>query len=196
MIKDNKGWATSKNFEEMFRKEYQLIHDTSGGVGKMIGEQIVYHVWDIQRLTDEHPGTTILDFGCGKCYGYLNKRIHKLWNYKDIILYDIGIEKYSKKPEQSEFQSVVSVDVLEHIPQEQIDEVFKYWYHANTEFVFATIAAYPARAELSDGTNAHVNQNEWAWWQQKIKKHITCHSKFVYMPTRHPKDWQTYEFKK
>lgn len=188
---------TSERFEKYFTKEYQLIHDTQKqGAQMMIGEQIVYHVWDIQKLTFEHPGTTMLDFGCGKCYGYKVKRINKLWDCKEILLHDIGIEEYSRKPKQSEFQSVVSVDVLEHIHEDQIDDVFKYWYHRNSQFVFATIAAYPARAELSDGINAHVNQNEWAWWQKKIKSHITCHSKFVYMPTRHPKSWHTYEFKK
>ena len=188
---------TSERFEKYFTKEYQLIHDTQKqGAQMMIGEQIVYHVWDIQKLTFEHPGTTMLDFGCGKCYGYKVKRINKLWDCKEILLHDIGIEEYSRKPKQSEFQSVVSVDVLEHIHEDQIDDIFKYWYHRNSQFVFATIAAYPARAELSDGINAHVNQNEWAWWQKKIKSHITCHSKFVYMPTRHPKSWHTYEFKK
>jgi len=188
---------TSERFENYFTKEYQLIHDTQKqGSQMMIGEQIVYHVWDIQKLTYEHPRTTMLDFGCGKCYGYKVKKINKLWDCKNILLYDIGIEEYSRKPEQSEFQSVVSVDVLEHIHEDQIDDIFKYWYHRNSQFVFATIAAYPARAELSDGTNAHVNQNEWAWWQKKIKSRITCHSKFVYMPTRHPKSWHTYEFKK
>ena len=193
----NESMKTSERFEKYFTKEYQLIHDTQKqGAQMMIGEQIVYHVWDIQKLTFEHPGTTMLDFGCGKCYGYKVKRINKLWDCKEILLHDIGIEEYSRKPKQSEFQSVVSVDVLEHIHEDQIDDVFKYWYHRNSQFVFATIAAYPARAELSDGINAHVNQNEWAWWQKKIKSHITCHSKFVYMPTRHPKSWHTYEFKK
>ena len=187
---------TSKKFENFFKREYQIIHELKDGVQQMIGEQIVYHVWDIQTLTDEHPGTSMLDFGCGKCYAYSHKRINKLWNCKEILLYDIGIEEYSRKPKQSEFQSVVSVDVLEHIHEDQIDDVFKYWYHKNSEFVFATIASYPARAKLSDGTNAHVNQNEWNWWQQKIKKHITCHSKFIFMPSRSPKSWQTYEFKK
>ena len=99
---------------------------------------------------------------------------------------EVGIQDFTDF--EDEFQSLISIDVLEHIPEDDIDEIFKYWYHRNMKYVFATIAAYPARATLSDGTNAHVNLNDKAWWMSKIKKHITCHTEIIYMPTNSRKE--------
>lgn len=162
-------------------EEYQKIH-ANNSVSMMIGEQLLNWVWNIQDLSFEHPGTTMLDFGCGKAWAHKARKVSSLWDVKKVILYDIGIPQYSKRPSQDEFQSVIAIDVLEHIPEEDIDEVFKYWYHQNMKYVFATIAAYPARATLSDGRNAHVNQNGRAWWMSKIKKHITCQTEIIFMP--------------
>ena len=190
-MKINLTEKTKKKFD----LEYRRIHSYRQKA-HMIGEQVMFHAWEIQNLTMEHPGSRMMDFGCGKAYPYTQRNLGKLFFVDDILLYDIGIERYSRKPKQSEFTSVISCDVLEHIPEELIDETFSYWYHNKMEFVFATIAAYPANATLSDGTNAHVNQNNWEWWHKKIKQHITCHSKFIYMPGRHASCWQTYEYKK
>jgi len=172
--------------------EYKSIHQSSVKI-KMVGEQIMFHIWDIQDFTNVHPATTMLDFGCGKAYAYFTRKIDRLLNVHKIIFYDIGIEQFSKKPKEEDFSSVVSVDVLEHIPEEEIADTFKYWYSENTEFVFATIAAYPAKHTFSNGENVHVNQNSWAWWSALIDRYITCHSKFVFMPSQDSSTWRTYE---
>jgi len=167
------------------RDEYRLIHARTD-VGMMIGEQILYWVWNIQDLAlDVKEELNILDFGCGKGYAYKHRQIQNLWNMNKIILYDIGIPEYEKKPPVGEFNAVVSCDVLEHIPENEIDEVFEYWYaNPNMKFVFATIAGFPARATLSDGSNAHVTLKPIEWWIEKIKKYQNCKTELVYFPEK------------
>ena len=177
----------SEYMNQKIIEEYQKIHNRRD-VGMMIGEQVLNYIWNIQDLTFMYPNTTMLDFGCGKAWAHSQRKVSRLWDVDKVILYDIGIPQYSKRPTHDEFQSLISIDVLEHIPEDDIDEVFKYWYHRNMKYVFATIAAYPARATLSDGTNAHINLNDKAWWMSKIKKHITCHTEIIYMPTNSRKE--------
>lgn len=164
-------------------QEYTEIHSRKDKLS-MIGEQMMLWTWNVQDLTRQFPGTTMLDFGCGKAYSYKTREIHKLWDIEKIILFDIGIPAYSKAPEPHEFQSVVSADVLEHIPEERIDEVLEYWYSGGTQFVFATVASYLARAKLSDGSNAHVTIKSKEWWEEKIRKHQTCHTELIYLEAR------------
>lgn len=175
----------SDQTKQYFIDEYRNIHSNKQ-VGMMIGEQLLYWVWNIQDLTFQHAGDVrILDFGCGKGYAYKKRYVHRLWDTTKIIMYDIGIPSYEKKPQLGEFNAVISCDVLEHIPEEQLDEVFNYWYSGpNMKFVFCTIAGYPARAKLSDGTNAHVTLRPRDWWVKKIKEHCTCTTEIIYFPSR------------
>lgn len=169
---------------EQLKEEYRLIH-ADNKVSRMIGEQIMYWVWDIQDLTFEFSDNRILDFGCGKCYAYKNRHIHRLWNAEKVIFYDIGIPEYEKKPPVGEFNCIVSCDVLEHIPEKELDSVFEYWYSSsNMNFVFATIAGYPAQATLSDGSNAHVTLKPIEWWIDKIKKYQNCKTEIIYFPEK------------
>lgn len=174
---------TSDKANRYFQKEYQKIHSRKD-IGMMIGEQIMYWVWNIQDLTFEFAGDVrILDFGCGKAYPYKQRKIHRLWDTTKIIFYDFGIPEYEKKPAVGEFNAVVSCDVLEHIPEEEIDATFEYWYsNPNMKFVFATIAGFPARAKLSDGRNAHVTLKPKEWWIEKIKKYQNCKTELIYFP--------------
>ena len=167
------------------KDEYRMIH-ANKDIGMMIGEQVMYWVWNIQDLTFEFAGDVrILDFGCGKAYPYTQRRIHRLWDCTKVIFYDIGIPKFEKKPAVGEFNAVVSCDVLEHIPEDELDSVFEYWYsNPNMKFVFATIAGFPARAKLSDGRNAHVTLKPMKWWIEKIQKYQNCKTELIYFPEK------------
>lgn len=173
----------TKQASNYLQEEYRMIHKRKD-IGMMIGEQVMYWVWNIQDLTYEFAGDVrILDFGCGKAYPYSRRRIHRLWDITKVIFYDIGIPKYEIKPEVGEFNAIVSCDVLEHIPEEEIDQTFEYWFaNPNMKFVFCTIAGYPARATLSDGRNAHVTIKPVEWWIEKIKKYQNCKVEIIYFP--------------
>ena len=114
---------------------------------------------------------SILDFGCGKGNQYHKERIHET-NFRGIMpsLYDPAVEQYSKLPEGT-FDAVISTDVLEHIEEEDIDDVLKLIYSKANKFVYHGIANFPAVVMLPDGRNAHVIQQPLDWWIEKILPH-------------------------
>ena len=165
---------------ERWKNSYKNLHQKS--IASMLGEQVMFHVWDIQDLCLKYEPKKILDYGCGKAYAYRRRKVHRLFN-ADMFFYDIGIEKFQNPPsekEAEEIEAVVSCDVLEHIPEDQIDATFEFWYGLNPKFVFATVAQYPAIAKLPDGTNAHVTIKPAEWWEEKISKHMNCETHIIY----------------
>ena len=81
----------------------------------------------IKNIIIKNKINSLLDYGCGKAYYYNNefilkeKKIKSLrdhWNIK-INLYDPCYEKYNKLP-QNKSDLSICVDVLEHIPEEDI----------------------------------------------------------------------------
>ena len=168
--------------KERFNQYYKDVH--SSKVGTMLGEMILVHVWDIQDLVQKHKPKNYLDFGCGAAFAYKNRKIQHIMDC-GIYLHDIGVPEYTKRPPAELIEAVVSIDVLEHIPEELIDETFDYWASCNPKFVFATVAQYPSKAVLSNGENAHCTIKSVEWWESKINKHFSKETEvvIVYSPT-------------
>ena len=166
--------------QAIMTKEYEEIHKRE--LPHMVGGMVMYHVWDIQNLCMKYKPATMLDYGCGKAYGYKTRKIHRLWNVS-MSLYDIGIPEHNKLPaDDVKIDSIICCDVLEHIPEEEIDSVLEYWYSLNPKFVYATVAQYPAVAKLEDGRNAHVTLKETDWWEEKFFKFLNCPTYVLYYP--------------
>jgi hypothetical protein len=133
----------------------------------------------IKNLIVRTGSQTILDYGCGKGQQYEPRVITGasggrwpsvigFWDVEEIACYDPCYEPYRKLPE-GKFDGVISTDVLEHCPEQDvpwiIDEIFG---HA-TRFVFANVACYPARKRLPSGENAHCTIKPVDWWQDLIR---------------------------
>ena len=119
---------------------------------------------------------SMLDYGCGKGFYYSNpsnmhgEKILSLRDYWkiDIDLYDPCYEKNSFYDESKKYDLVISIDVLEHIPEQDIDWVLERIISTAKKYVFINVACYPAVALLPNGENAHININDHRWWDQKI----------------------------
>ena len=133
---------------------------------------------------------TILDYGCGKGMQYRPRMITDrnggrwlsvvdYWNINEVACYDPAYEPYSRLPE-GKFDGVISTDVLEHCPEQDvpwiIDEIFGY----ATRFVFANVACYPARKRLPDGENAHCTIKPAEWWEQLFRQSGARHPGIVW----------------
>lgn len=159
------------------------------------GEQLLKFRLAIKELVEKTNAKTILDYGCGKGQQYepmpiagadgkiAANSIKEFWGVKDIKLYDPGYKKHWELPEGT-YDGVVSTDVLEHIPVEDIPWVVEEQFAYAKKFVFANIACYPALATLPDGSNAHVTVKSPEWWdglfyamsqnKRNIKYAIVC----------------------
>ena len=85
-------------------------------------------------------------------------------------LYDPAIPEYQNIPEGT-FDGVISFDVMEHIPKEQIPETFDQIFSRADKFVFLGIATSPAEAVLPNGDNAHCTVEPIEWWEEMVHKH-------------------------
>ena len=124
------------------------------------GTSLINYIPKINQIIKNKDIKTILDYGCGKA-----KHHPKEWN---AIKYDPAIQDYQNKP-QDKYDLVISTDVLEHIPVENlkqtIDEIFGY----SNKWVFVSVCCRKAEAILPNGYNAHATIESAKWWRDLFK---------------------------
>ncbi len=136
---------------EEYRKLNEDLHDTNKPYGSS-GHKWAKHILGLSQ----HLGTRdIIDYGCGKSTLALNLPF-------DIKQYDPAIEKYKEKPEPADI--LVCTDVLEHIEPECIVDVLNDIHSLTKKIAFLVIHNGPAKKVLADGRNAHLIQENEAWW--------------------------------
>ena len=142
------------------------------------GQSLWPHLGFIRALTKKYNAQTILDYGAGKGYQYsdlrvkeasdfkIHKNVESYWNAK-VTCYDAGNPAFQEWP-TGIFDGVISTDVLEHCPREDLPWIIQEFFEKANSFVFANIACYPARTVLSSGENAHITIEQPSWWRELI----------------------------
>ena len=125
------------------------------------GQSLLPQVDRIKEHILRTGACTVLDYGSGKGQQYLPMSVRQAsgkewpsiqayWGVESVTCYDPSYEPFSQLPE-GQFDGVISTDVLEHCPEEDIpwilDELFRY----SRRFVFANVACYPAKKRLPSG---------------------------------------------
>jgi hypothetical protein len=128
-----------------------------------IGEALAEYKHDINKIIKEFDVKSILDYGCGKAefQKYIFEKNLKITNF------DPAYEEFSKKP-VGFFDLVLCIDVMEHIEESKVEEVFADIFSYSNK-VFLTISCYPAIQTLPNGKNAHYTIKEPNWWENKLK---------------------------
>ncbi len=140
------------------------------------GRSLEPHIASIATILADTGAQTLLDFGSGKGKLYENdtetpdvrrKRL-RAWGDVKVSCYDPGYEPYAG-PIEGPFDAVISTDVVEHIPAEDIpwllDELFGY----AKACVYIVAACYPANKLLPDGSNAHCTIQSPRWWSAQMR---------------------------
>jgi hypothetical protein len=162
--------------------QYRIMHERGAvAQGKSPeetfgGKSMRRHIEPIARLIRETGARTILDFGAGKGRFYASDpdagpgaRIKSMpgWPGARITCYDPGYEPFSG-PYDDAYDGVITVDVVEHIPEEDIPWVLRHLFTHAGRFVYVVAACYPARKTLPNGENAHCTVLPPAWWQTQM----------------------------
>ena len=138
----------------------------------------------IKRLIQLTASETILDYGSGKGQQYEVSpvliagekwpSVVEYWDISEVQCYDPAYLPFSTVPTQP-FDGVVSTDVLEHCPEEDIHWILDEMFCLAKNFVYANIACYPAKTRLPTGENAHCTIKDPTWWQEHIRAVIAVH---------------------
>lgn len=122
---------------------------------------------------------TVLDYGCGKARyhnegfeaqfesGSAQMTAREYWGVASVTLYDPGYAPYAKLPADT-FDAVISTDVMEHLPEDDVPWVLAEIFSFARSFVFVNVASYPAVKTLPDGGNAHCTVRPAEWWRARL----------------------------
>lgn len=121
----------------------------------------------IELLIKDKEIKTFLDFGCGQS------------TLSDVLAQDLGIKNYKYEPSIKELSTipvdsvdlVINTDVLEHIPEDILDNVLEE-IKSHSETVFFNIHNGLAFEVLSNGENAHCTVYPPEWWKKKLEEHF------------------------
>lgn len=156
-----------------YGSEYGRLHAVADGKyfsGSLESPDVVV------GLVKQIQPTRILDYGSGKGYQYLVKRIHEKWGGPLPYCYDIGVRQLSHRPE-GKFGGIINTDMMEHIHPDDVDTVLAdiFSFADERAFAYFNISCIPSKHErgrktLSDGRNLHLAQFPPAWWKAKLAK--------------------------
>jgi len=125
-------------------------------------------LFEIPIFLEKYHPNTILDYGCGS--GSVVDMLSKMYQLVDG--YDPCVEKYSNYPNQT-YDVLISMDVLEHIEPDYLDENLK-----NIDLLFSKAAYLDIHTSASptflpDGRNAHLIQEQPNFWRNKIQSNMS-----------------------
>lgn len=147
------------------------------------GNSLEHHLNNIKNLIKITKSKTALDYGCGNAMYYVKDRVHLSWGLDDMFLYDPAIPTHNKIPGDN-FDCVICTDVLEHVPEEEINDTLKEIFTLSNKCTYLNIAMYPASQILPNGENAHCTVKPKDWWRNKIaetiKENIKVHVVYSY----------------
>lgn len=120
----------------------------------------------LQEMITKYQVESLLDYGCGKGLAWTRDRLQDQLNIK-VYLYDPAVDRFSKRPKGPRDMTWCA-DVMEHIPEENVQWVLEDIYKLSRKCVYFSIAMDLADAILPNGENAHCTVKPKEWWQEKI----------------------------
>lgn len=177
---------------EDYLNEYKALHAKSTGfryMGERMpsdtgdrlfnGRDFERNLWNVFReWAEKRESFRVLDYGCGKAR-FLNTRnldgktFHEFFAGKvqSYYCYDPGYTTFEKYPFNRKFDAVICCDVLEHVPEADIDRVILN-IRGSLEVdgvAFFNIGGNLSRVAFADGENTHITIKPAEFWAEKMK---------------------------
>jgi len=146
------------------------------------GSSLAPQAAHIKRLVERTGARSLLDYGSGKGRQYEGIEypdFKSYWGIEELRLYDPGYARYNELPTGT-FDGVISTDVLEHCPEEDIPWILDEMIGFARKFVFANVACFPAKKRLPSGANAHCTIKSAGWWQEQLERAVRARAGLVY----------------
>ena len=154
-------------------KKYELLHRSNAAVfdGKFSFRTLKRKLFKIVAVF-KRP-VTILDYGCGK--GGANEIFvhqHARKYIQCLYLYDPAHIPLSKRPSEGmKFDAVLSADVVEHIPENGLEDIFMDMISFLSEdgVLVVRTTSHPALKRFPNGENLHCTLWEPEKWDKFIQ---------------------------
>lgn len=144
-------------------EDYKQLHKE----GKFAGGTLLVFKDRIGNIIRFHNAKTVLDYGAGKGVGWYNHHLDEEWNVT-ATLYEPAVPDMSKKPE-GKFDVVLCVDVVEHVPEDEIPGLLNQLFEYAKKAVVVTFCNRPAKKDLPiSGGNVHITQRNRHWWEEQM----------------------------
>jgi hypothetical protein len=159
-------------------KEYR---DMAALGGNFRGFSLLQHAKEIGKIVKRHQAKTLLDYGSGAGDAYRQPHhVHEAWgiNRMRIRLYDPSFPGLDA-PITGRYDGVICSDVLEHVPEADVDATIDALFSHATGFVWASVCCRPAKKLFADGTNMHVTLHPIEWWREKFAQR--CEGQTFYL---------------
>lgn len=155
---------TSKFYD---KKYYQNRKKTS---------QYGHKINKLVKAVIKYKPQTVLDVGCG--HGFLVKKLTELGIYAkgldfskyagSEIPYRFVQSSATNIPfENNTFDVVVSSDFFEHLPEEDIDQVYSEMKRVGGQII-ALIAFKPDKVRKNEEIDTHLTVKPREWWEKKV----------------------------
>jgi len=140
-------------------EQYKNIHSEKewGVTSYSMAKYIIPSIIELEALS-------VLDYGCGQSKLYERLKINKKTK---VFRYDPSIPEISHIPVKH-VNLIINTDVLEHIPEEDINDVLNHMKQLGDN-IFFNINTALAKEILPSGENAHCTVRPPEWWLNKIQ---------------------------
>jgi len=144
-----------------YKKQLEQLH----GCNKMgkNSRRKTPKLFNIPEFLQTYNPVSIIDYGCGSgsLVNYLSK------DYPLVHGYDPCVRHYCKYPKRV-YDVLISMDVLEHIEPDFLDENLKDIDKLFSKAAYLDIHTSASPTLLPDGRNAHLIQEQPDFWREKI----------------------------
>jgi len=146
----------------------------------------------IADLVERTGSITALDYGAGKGWQYMKggfrldlvkddaqinprilkaQHVNRLFNISDdnIDWYEPSLKwpNPHRKLKDKKYDGVICIDVMEHVPLQEVDNVLFNIFSRADKFVYITISCMPAKKKFPGGQNVHVTVKPPEWWRKR-----------------------------
>jgi hypothetical protein len=148
-----------------YLNDYRLLHQANAFGGMTLAR----FAEPVLKLISFNACQSVLDYGSGKGQSWEHEEgLKKCKASLPVTLYDPGVPEHEQKP-AGKFGAVLCMDVMEHIPEDEIVDTLNEVFDYSEGIVIATFCARGSRKKLpSTGQDVHVTQRQRLWWEQHM----------------------------